>query len=104
MFESQDPLKKYQLGENKLVTLKTKDGKYDLHGRLILPNNFDPTKKYPVVVYVYGGPHAQLVTNSWSSRNFILQHLVQKGYVVFQLDNRGSSIVVKSLKILFIST
>lgn len=68
-------------------TLTAEDGQ-TLHYRIFEPKGFEG--KRPVVNYVYGGPHAQLVTNSWSGRNFILQHLVQKGYVVFQLDNRGS--------------
>lgn len=68
-------------------TLTAEDGQI-LHYRIFEPQGFKG--KRPVINYVYGGPHAQLVTNSWSSRNFILQHLVQKGYVVFQLDNRGS--------------
>lgn len=68
-------------------TLTAEDGQ-TLHYRIFKPQGFDG--KRPVINYVYGGPHAQLVTNSWSKRNYILQHLVQKGYVVFQLDNRGS--------------
>ena len=92
IFESEDPLADYQLGENKLVTLKTKDGKYDLYGRLILPNNFDPTKKYPVVVYVYGGPHSQLVTKSWHNQARWWQYyMASQGYIAFTLDNRGTS-------------
>jgi len=68
-------------------TLTAEDGQ-TLHYRIYEPKGFKG--KRPVINYVYGGPHAQLVTDSWSRRNFILQHLVQKGYVVFQLDNRGS--------------
>lgn len=68
-------------------TLTAEDGQ-TLHYRIFEPKGF--SGKRPVVNYVYGGPHAQLVTNSWSKRNYILQHLVQNGYVVFQLDNRGS--------------
>ena len=68
-------------------TVTAKDGQI-LHYRIFEPKGF--SGKRPVVNDVYGGPHAQLVTNSWSKRNYILQHLVQKGYVVFQLDNRGS--------------
>lgn len=91
IFESEDPLKDYQLGENKLVTLKTKDGKYDLHGRLILPNDFDPAKKYPVVVYVYGGPHSQLVTKGWHNQARWWQYyMASQGYIAFTLDNRGT--------------
>jgi len=68
-------------------TLKAEDGQ-TLHYRIYEPKGFKG--KRPLINYVYGGPHAQLVTNSWSKRNYILQHMVQKGYVVFQLDNRGS--------------
>ena len=68
-------------------TLKAEDGQV-LHYRIFEPTGFEG--KRPVINYVYGGPHAQRVTNSWSDRNAFLQHLVQKGYVVFQLDNRGS--------------
>ncbi|WP_163325935.1 S9 family peptidase [Draconibacterium mangrovi] len=92
IFESEDPLKDYQLGENKLISLKTKDGKYDLHGRLILPVDFDPAKKYPVVVYVYGGPHSQLVTKNWHNQARWWQYyMASQGYIAFTLDNRGTS-------------
>lgn len=92
VFTAKDPLADYQLGENKLVTLKTKDGKYDLHGRLILPNNFDRSKKYPVIVYVYGGPHSQLVTKSWQNQARWWQYyMASQGYIAFTLDNRGTN-------------
>ncbi|WP_320112210.1 DPP IV N-terminal domain-containing protein [Draconibacterium orientale] len=92
IFASEDPLKDYQLGDNKLVTLKTKDGKYDLFGRLILPNDFDPAKKYPVVVYVYGGPHSQLVTKGWQNQARWWQYyMASQGYIAFTLDNRGTN-------------
>ncbi|MBS4058014.1 MAG: S9 family peptidase [Bacteroidales bacterium] len=85
-----NPLKDYKLGETSLLTLKAEDGT-PLHCRLIKPIDFDPNRKYPVIVYVYGGPHAQLVTESWmGGANFYLNYLAQKGYVVFTLDNRGS--------------
>lgn len=70
--------------------LKAEDGQI-LQTRLFKPVPFDAGKKYPVVVRVYGGPHAQLVTNSWSEQDYFTQYLVQQGYVVFQLDNRGSA-------------
>jgi len=92
IFAADDPLRNYDLGENKLVTLKTKDGNYDLHARLILPNNFDPSKKYPVVVYVYGGPHSQLVNKSWHNQARWWQYyMASKGYIGFTLDNRGTN-------------
>ncbi|MCO1333555.1 DPP IV N-terminal domain-containing protein [Microbulbifer sp. OS29] len=61
----------------------------DLHYRLYKPANFDPKKRYPVMVFVYGGPHVQVVTNSWD-REFN-QFMAQQGYIVFSLDNRGSA-------------
>ncbi len=70
-------------------TLKAKDGQV-LHYRMFAPKNLKPGKKYPVIVGVYGGPGAQRVTNSWSSKDLYFQYLVQQDYIVFQLDNRGS--------------
>ncbi len=60
-----------------------------LYYRLYKPSNFDPQKKYPAMVYLYGGPHAQMVTNRWG--NFFLQYMAQQGYAVFTMDNRGSN-------------
>ncbi|MBU1308378.1 MAG: S9 family peptidase [Gammaproteobacteria bacterium] len=70
-------------------TLKAEDGQ-TMHYRMFAPATFAEGKKYPVIVSVYGGPHAQRVTNSWSPRDLYLHYLVQQGYLVFQLDNRGS--------------
>lgn len=92
IFAAKDPLANYQLGENTLVKLKTADGKSDLHGRLIKPVNFDPNKKYPVVVYVYGGPHSQLVTKGWhNSARWWQYYMASKGFIAFTLDNRGTN-------------
>jgi dipeptidyl-peptidase-4 len=75
-----------------LGTIKAADGKTDLHYRLIKPINFDATKKYPAIVYVYGGPHAQLVTNNWLGGARLWDfYMAQNGYVVFTVDNRGSA-------------
>ncbi|MEJ1097570.1 MULTISPECIES: S9 family peptidase [unclassified Pseudoxanthomonas] len=73
-------------------TLTAADGKTSLHYSLIKPAGFDPAKKYPVVVYVYGGPAAQTVTRAWPGRSdgFFNQYLAQQGYLVFSLDNRGT--------------
>jgi dipeptidyl-peptidase 4 len=58
---------------------------------LIKPVNFDPSKKYPVLINVYGGPHVQLVRNSWGGYRYLLDEIyAQKGYIVWTLDNRGS--------------
>ena len=69
-------------------TLKTNDGQ-DLHYRITLPENFDANKKYPVFLFTYGGPHAQVVTNAWGRS--IDQYMAQQGFIVFGLDNRGST-------------
>ncbi|MCW4454394.1 S9 family peptidase [Flavobacterium sp. MXW15] len=73
-------------------TLTAADGRTELHYSLIKPEGFDPAKQYPVVVYVYGGPAAQTVSNAWPGRGDHLfnQYLAQRGYVVFSLDNRGT--------------
>ncbi|MEN3277687.1 MAG: dipeptidyl-peptidase 4 [Massilia sp.] len=69
-------------------TIKAKDGQ-TLHYSLIKPANFDATKKYPVFLFTYGGPHSQRVTRTWG--NYFDQYMAQQGFVVFRLDNRGSS-------------
>lgn len=80
-----------ELPRIEMVTLTSPDGKTPLNGRLIYPANFDATKKYPVMVYVYGGSHAQLVTNKWlGGAGYFDMYMAQQGYVVFTLDNRGS--------------
>lgn len=73
-------------------TLTAADGATPLHYSVIKPAGFDPKKKYPVVVHVYGGPAAQTVTRAWPGRSdgFFNQYLAQQGYVVFSLDNRGT--------------
>lgn len=92
LHSAKDPLENYELGENTLVALKTADGKTDLFGRLIKPVNFDPDKKYPVVVYVYGGPHSQLVNKGWhNSARWWQYYMASQGYVSFTLDNRGTN-------------
>jgi dipeptidyl-peptidase-4 len=71
-----------------LVDAKADDGTV-LHGALLKPRNMQPGVRYPAVVVVYGGPGAQFVTESWGPR-LLWQHLADRGFVVFQLDNRGS--------------
>ena len=91
LHEAENPLKDYNLGETTIGTLKSEDGQ-TLYTRLIKPYNFDSSKKYPVVVYVYGGPHAQLITDEWlAGANIYLNYLAQEGFLVFTLDNRGSA-------------
>jgi dipeptidyl-peptidase-4 len=82
------------LDENELLpteitTLSTSDG-VKLYAKLIKPANFDPSRKYPAVVMVYGGPGAQSVRNAWTGANWD-QVLAARGFVVWQVDNRGSA-------------
>jgi len=88
---AKNPLKDYKLGEMVMGKVLAEDGKTDLYYRMIKPADFDSNKKYPVIVYVYGGPHAQLVTESWTggARPYDY-YMAQKGYIMFTLDNRGS--------------
>ena len=86
-----NPLANYNTAKVENVTLKADDGT-DLYGKLIYPTNFDSSKKYPVIVYLYNGPHAQLITNRFpASGNLWYDHLAEKGYVVFTMDGRGSA-------------
>ncbi|WP_312090853.1 DPP IV N-terminal domain-containing protein [Chryseobacterium sp.] len=88
---SENPLKNYQRPEIKNVTLKADDGTL-LYGKIILPTDFDPNKKYPTIVYLYNGPHLQLVTNTFpASGNLWYEYMAQNGYVIFTMDGRGSS-------------
>ena len=87
---SANPLKDYKLGQVRYLKLKNRE-KTLLNARITLPADFDSTKKYPVIVYVYGGPGAQLVRNSWVNGGLWMQYLAEKGYITFTLDNRGSA-------------
>ena len=88
---AEDPLKSYKTGEVLFGTVKSADGRYDNWYRLFLPTDFDPTKKYPVILYVYGGPHSQMVQNTWLGQVRLWEMLMaQKGYIVYVQDNRGT--------------
>ncbi len=92
LLEDPNPYKNHLTGEMSIFTIKADDGITDLWCRLIKPVNFDPALKYPVFVYVYGGPHSQMITKSWTGgAGFFLNYMAQQGYVVFTLDNRGSA-------------
>ncbi len=91
LLESSNKYADYKMGTAEIKTIKSADGTTDLYTRLIKPSNFDPTKKYPVLVYVYGGPHAQLITNSYlDGANLWMYWMAEQGYLVFTVDNRGS--------------
>jgi len=91
VFEAINTLKEFDLGENTVFTIKAADGTTDLYCRMIKPNNFDAAKKYPVIVYVYGGPHAQLVNKTWQNdARWWQYYMASKGYIAFTVDSRGS--------------
>jgi len=91
LLKASDPWKEYQQPIYENGSIKAADGTTNLYYRMVKPHDFDATKKYPTVVYVYGGPHAHNVDASWhwASRSWET-YMAQKGYIVFILDNRGS--------------
>ncbi len=90
LFESINPLENYKTGQWKPVKLKSFDGS-DLYGRIFYPVHFDSTKKYPVLVYLYNGPHLQLVTNTWMLGGEVWYHyMAEKGFIVFTIDGHGT--------------
>ena len=91
LFTAEDPWQNYEQPIFECGSIKAADGKTDLYYRMVKPYNFDANKKYPTVVYVYGGPHAHNVEAGWhwASRSWET-YMSQKGYIVFILDNRGS--------------
>ena len=91
LLESEDKLGAYKIGSAEIGNLKGVDGS-TLYTRLIKPSNFDASKKYPVLVYVYGGPHAQLITDSWlDGASLWMYWMAEQGYLVYTLDGRGSA-------------
>jgi len=91
LLSAENPLKDYKLGTTTIFTIPNRN-QIPLYSRLIKPVDFDSTKKYPVIIYVYGGPHSQMVTNSWlGGGGLFLNYLATKGFLVFTLDNRGTS-------------
>jgi dipeptidyl-peptidase 4 len=84
-------LANYHLSPMEFLNVKSRDG-VSLNASIIKPPDFNPQKKFPVLVYTYGGPHAQVVRNAWGGANFLWHQLMaQKGYIIFSLDNRGSA-------------
>ena len=90
-YTAPDPWEGYAVPEYRCGSIKAADDSTDLYYRMVMPVDFDPTKKYPTVVYVYGGPHAHNVDARWhySSRSWET-YMAQRGYLLFILDNRGS--------------
>lgn len=92
MLSATNPMNEYNMPEITLGTIKAADGKTDLYYRLIKPVNFDANKKYPAVIYVYGGPHAQMITDvrNYGAGGWDI-YMAQLGYVMLTIDNRGSA-------------
>ena len=91
LVKGQNKLSDFAIGETEIGQIKANDGT-TLYNRLIKPSHFDPTKKYPVMVYVYGGPHAQMIQNEWLDGSNLWMHwMAEKGYLVYTVDNRGSA-------------
>ena len=91
LLTASDPTEGYAYTRIDLGTVRSADGKYDNYYRMIYPKDFDPAKKYPVILYVYGGPHSQMVTNTYlaSLRRWEM-YMAQRGYIVYVQDNRGT--------------
>ncbi len=91
LFTASEPLDNYNIGVTKLDTLYSNDGT-KLFSRTIFPVDFDPNKKYPAIIYVYGGPHAQMIRNTRLAQAQLWMYtLANEGFIVYTLDNRGSS-------------
>lgn len=91
IFTANNTLTDYATSKVRNITLKASD-KTKLYGKIMLPANFDSTKKYPTIVYLYNGPHVQLIQNKFpASGNLWYDYLTQNGYIVFVMDGRGSS-------------
>lgn len=91
LYRAENPLKDYNLGVTEIDSIKAEDGQL-LYTRIVKPYNFDENQKYPVIVYVYGGPHTQLISDTWlAGAGIYLNYLAQEGFIVFTVDNRGSA-------------
>ena len=91
LLQSENPLKSYSTGELSIFSITNKNGD-SIYCRQYKPANFTTGKKYPVIVYWYGGPHAQMILNSWNggAGDYWFQYMAERGYVVFTIDTRGS--------------
>jgi dipeptidyl-peptidase-4 len=92
LLKADDPLKDYSLPQAQLAKIKAADGKTELWTRTFLPSNFDPAKKYPVLIYVYNGPSVQLITDTYlAAAPTWMPWFATQGYIVFTVDGRGST-------------
>ena len=92
LLTSKDPYQGLTTPTVEVGTIKAADGVTDLYYTMTKPSDFDPTKTYPVIIYVYGGPHLQLISDVWRwASSGWYYYMAEQGYIVFSLDNRGSS-------------
>ncbi len=91
LLQAANPIADFAMGKLHLFTIKNYEGT-SLYCRMFKPVNFDSAKKYPVIVYWYGGPHAQMIVNGWNggAGDYWFQYMAERGYIVFTLDTRGS--------------
>ncbi len=92
IFNAPDPIAGFSKGEISIFSIKNNDGQ-DMYCRMFKPIGFDSTKKYPVIVYWYGGPHTQLILNSWNggAGDYWFQYMAERGFIILSIDTRGSS-------------
>ncbi len=90
-------LAKYDMQYPELMTIPAEDG-FPLPAQMLKPKDFNPEKRYPVIIYVYGGPSAPSVSNSWQSSNYFGQILLREGYLFVQVDNRSATAISKKLE------
>ncbi len=91
LYKLVNPYAGFDMPQIRTHALRSADGRHELTGRIILPPNFDESRQYPVIVYVYGGPHSQLVEGSWlMGASPWMLYFAQEGYIVYTMDNRGT--------------
>ena len=91
LLTAKDPMKGYSWSKPELVDIQV-DKSRNFHSRIIKPSDFDPKKEYPVIVYVYNGPHVKLISNSWmASASLWMYAMAEEGYIIFTTEGRGSS-------------
>ncbi|MEN8138848.1 MAG: DPP IV N-terminal domain-containing protein [Bacteroidota bacterium] len=91
LFQSPNPLVNIEIGKIELGKIKAADGETDLNTRTVYPANFDPSKKYPVLIYVYNGPGVQLIHNRWLAGSAMwMPYFANQGYIIYTVEGRGS--------------
>lgn len=88
---SEEALKKEGWRAPEVFTAKGRDGVHDIWGIIVRPTNFDPTKKYPVIEYIYAGPHSSFVPKTFTPNPSGMQELAELGFIVLQIDGMGTS-------------